>query len=81
MLFVVVSQVGPMNGLFDGDPDPHGKGQVFGRNGALLIGSIGHAVRCHLGWRMEWAQGIVFQMGMHIGATWQIWLNNCTWRL
>ena len=32
--------------------------------------------KCRLGEELTWAQGTIFQMGIHIGAVWQIWLND-----
>jgi len=32
--------------------------------------------RCHLDGRLVCPQGTIYQMAVHVGATWQIWSNN-----
>jgi len=76
MLFGLRTQMGPGNHVLDGGPDPPmGRGNFFwgGKEHHIVkyrdtlrssVQKRPNRSRCHLGCRLGWAAGIMFQMGV-----------------
>jgi len=76
---------GPKKSCTRWGPDPHGKRKFWGEKGGPLQSIVTLCLdlcknrlnqsRCCLGYGLGWAQGSMCYMGVHIVATWRIWLN------